>query len=185
MTKIPANNDDGTENEKLCSINGANVSFYGLHIKCKLLKRQQPETPDSQREREGKRGRERRATAACGEAVEQQQLLQYLESVCSCLLFSTFPSTLRTFFSPLSCPRGCTVCAACLLPAACSAPLPHYVACDTVNDYMYMLHATPSAQMGTGGTGAEQSGKVCSPPFGSFGLLGQPAPTPPTMKSVT
>lgn len=104
-----------------------------------------------------------------------------------CLLLSAFLHFSLSpphFLFPAELPSGLH-CVCCLLPAACSAPLPHYVACDTVNDYMYMLHATPSAQMGTGGTGAEQSGKVCSPPFGSFGLLGQPAPTPPTMKSVT
>lgn len=144
LTKIPANNDDGTENEKLCSINGANVSFYGLHIKCKLLKRQQPETPDSQKEREegGSENVERL------QHVERQQSSSYYNiwSLSAPVCFSPLFSQPSHFLFPAELPSGLN----CVLLAACSAPLPHYVACDTVNDYMYMLHATPSAQMGTG-----------------------------------
>lgn len=178
LTKIPANNDDGTENEKLCSINGANVSFYGLHIKCKLLKRQQPETPDSQRERERHRGREweRRATATCGEAAEQQ-LLQYLESVCSCLLFSTFLPALHTFFSPLSCPRGCTVC--CLLRAVRPCLIMLHVTLLMIICICCMPRPRPKWERGPG---AEWQSLL---PLWVVRLVRATRADPTTMKSVT
>lgn len=146
LDKNPSEQRRRTENEKLCSINGANVSFYGLHIKCKLLKRQQPET------------------ATCGGSSSD-----YLEFWSMSLLLS-----------------GCCLLLALLLLLLCIVALSHYVACDTVNDYMYMFSAPRPLRIPPKKSlweWQQASGGEWSFPLSTVGLLVQP--DDPTTKTVT